>query len=515
MKTVSVNIVMTYPVRWTKYQVLRDYVQNFYDSIGFEDWRRSFRYTFDDSVLSMWVENVSFSYEWLMHIGASTKTAHSNEYAGFFGEGFKIASLCAIRDLDWEIQMNSDDWNIGVTEMEQFIDHTSVKMLAYNISTVEKTSVTKLTIKNISVQDYRLFQTILDSFYSPDNPIMGKSIWQGPEGAVFIRSNMPINEALPTTSDYGRRGAVFCGYQMIGTNPFSLVICLHKYRKEDRERKSLYTFEVITVFEEICHYIDSECAMIMLEKMRKYWNTYPQKRIDIYSWSRTVDLLIRKMSYSSEVKNAFVAKYENILCLKRLYSISERNRRWEARTWLGQQDKKYILVKDTFSLLGYPTLEEECETNGGFVMDDNADVIQEKCFAVLEDICEDVFRGFFITELLPERRIITNSRAAYHGMAITYKKRNPIINTKGIRIRYDIGKIYLKIDIFREEGFFDGLSTYVHEMCHMFGGDSSASFSQALTYAIELLLENQDTVFMGKRRWEEIFFNDLVYDNSI
>ena len=138
MKTVSVNIVMTYPVRWTKYQVLRDYVQNFYDSIGFEDWRRSFRYTFDDSVLSMWVENVSFSYEWLMHIGASTKTAHSNEYAGFFGEGFKIASLCAIRDLDWEIQMNSDDWNIGVTEMEQFIDHTSVKMLAYNISTVEK-----------------------------------------------------------------------------------------------------------------------------------------------------------------------------------------------------------------------------------------------------------------------------------------------------------------------------------------------------------------------------------------
>lgn len=506
MKTVSVNIVMTYPVHWTKYQVLRDFVQNFYDSIGFNDWYQSFRYKFDGSVLSMWVENTSFSYEWLMHIGASTKTGHSNDYAGFFGEGFKIASLCAIRDLDWKIQMHSDDWHIVVTEMEQFIDQTPVKMLAYNISTVEKANDTKLTIQNVSAADYRLFQTIIDSFYSPDNPIMGKSLWQGVEGAVFMRSNKQIDDALPITREYGRKGAVFCGYQMIGTNPFNLVICLHKYRKEDRERRSLYAFEVVDVFEEICQYISSECAMIMLEKMRKYWNTYPQKKIDIHSWSRTVDLLIRKVSYSSEVTDAFVSKYKNILCLKRLYSISERNRRWQARSWLEQQDKKHILVKDTFSMLGYPTLEEECEKNGGFVVDDNPDDLQEKCFAVLEDVCRDVFRGFFISDSLPERKIITNSRAAYHGMAITNKKRNPLINTKGIRIRYDIGKIFLKSDIFTEEGYFDGLSTYVHELCHMFGGDSSASFSQALTYSIELLIESQEKVLIGKRRWKELFW---------
>ena len=138
MKTVSVNIVMTYPVHWTRYQVLRDFVQNFYDSIGAGDWYRSFHYSFNDSVLSMWVENSSFSYEWLMHIGASTKTNNSNEYAGFFGEGFKIASLCAIRDFGWEVEMYSDDWRIEVTEIDQVIDHTHVKMLAYNISTVKR-----------------------------------------------------------------------------------------------------------------------------------------------------------------------------------------------------------------------------------------------------------------------------------------------------------------------------------------------------------------------------------------
>lgn len=505
MRSVSVNIVMTYPVHWTRYQVLRDFVQNFYDAIGSDDWHRCFQYSYNDSKLSMWVENVSFNYEWLMHIGASTKTGHSDEYAGFFGEGFKIASLCALRDYAWEIQMRSDDWNIEVAEMEQLIDRTPVKMLAYNISTVDKGNETKLILGNVSARDYRLFQTVLDSFFSSDNPIMGRKLWQGKEGAVYLRSKEPIDESLPQTRDFGRRGAVFCGYQMLGTNPFDVVICLHRYRKEDRERRSLYSFEVIDVFEEICRYIDSECAMTLLEKMRRYWNTYPRKRIDIHSWSQTIDMLIRKISFSPEVKNTFVSRHESLLCLKRIYSIGEKNTRWQAKAWLKQQEKRYILVKGTFALLGFPSLEEECEKNGGFIVDDNADVIQERCFIVLEDVCKDVFKGFFISDPLPERKIITNSYAAYHGMAVTFKKKIPILNVMGIKIKYDIGKIYLKSEIFRAEGYFDGLSTYIHEMCHMFGGDASAAFSQALTFAIEYLMENQDKVIYGKNKWEELF----------
>ena len=48
MKKLSVNIVMTYPVFWSKYQVLRDFIQNFYDAIGYEKWRQSFCYDYKD-----------------------------------------------------------------------------------------------------------------------------------------------------------------------------------------------------------------------------------------------------------------------------------------------------------------------------------------------------------------------------------------------------------------------------------------------------------------------------------
>ena len=505
MKSVSVNIVMTYPVHWTKYQVLRDFVQNFYDSVGHIDWRQRFCYEYNNSVIYMWIKNVSFNYEWLMHIGASTKTGHSKEYAGFFGEGFKIASLCSLRDYGWEIQMMSGDWHIDVTEIEQFIDQTPVKMLAYNISSVNKVEETRLVLKNISLSDYSLFKTVLDSFFGADNPIMGKQLWMGREGAVFLRSKIPINRNLPVTENFGRKGAVFCGYQMLGTNPFDLVVCLHNYKKDDRERRSIYSFDVIRVFENICSYIDPGCAMIMLEKMRRYWNSYPRKKIDIHSWSRTVDLLIWKVSNSSKIRTAFVTKYDNLLTLKRIQTISERNRRWQARAWLEQHDKKYILVKDSFSLMGYPQLEEECEKNAGFVEDDNVDRLQNCCFVVLEEVCRELFKGFFDIEVIPERKIIKNPRAAYRGMAVTYKKSQTNLNKKGITIKYAIEKIYLKSEIFRTEGYYDALSTYVHEMCHMFGGDASASFSQALTFATELLLENQEIVTEGKLQWDQIF----------
>ena len=505
MKSVSLNIVMTYPIHWSTYQVLRDFTQNFYDAVGYDTWRQRFMYAYKDQTLTMWVRDVSFNYEWLMHIGASTKTDSPNGYAGFFGEGFKMAALCAFRDLKWSIRMMSEDWCIDVTEMNHLIDETPVKMLAYNISTVKKANETKLILKNVSSFDYDLFLTVLDSFFSPDNPIMGKKIWQGAEGAVFLRSKAPIPSRLPTTGEFGRKGAVFCRYQMLGTNPFNLVICLHKYTKEDRERKALYTFDVIHVFQSICWYVSPEGAMVMLEEMRRYWNTYPQTRIDINSWSPVIDALIQKVSTSQNVKDAFVAKYSNLLCLKKLYLIGERNRRWQAKSWLEQQSRKYILVKDTFQLLGYPLLEEECERHGGFVVDDDANALQTQCFIVLEEVCTQILPGFFLFDSLPKRKIITNPRAAYRGMAVTYPRKRRMLNTKGLWIRYDIGKIYLKSEIFRPDGYYDGLSTYVHEMCHMFGGDGSASFSLALTMMIEVMMENQKRILSGKSQWDQIF----------
>lgn len=163
--------------------------------------------------------------------------------------------------------------------------------------------------------------------------------------------------------------------------------------------------------------------------------------------------------------------------------------------------------------LGYDTLENECERHGGFVVDDSvSEVIEVAGFQLLEDICKEIFDGYFVLKQWPEHKIIVNDRASYHGMATVYKRKQMILNNYGLYIRYDVKKIYLKKSIFKKDGYYDGLSTYVHELCHMFGGDSSVSFSLALTYAMELLMRNPVIVKYGYEKWCRIFEENEVLE---
>lgn len=505
-KIVPLNIVMTYPVHWNKYKVFRDFQQNFYDAVGYEKWKDCFKYDYHDKLLQMWTDGVVFSYEWLMHIGASTKTESSINSAGYYGEGFKIASLCAVRDFGWQVEMSSARWNLEVIRISQMIDDRNVDMMAYKIHNTEYIEKSVLKLFPIEPNEMALFEEVILSFYYYGNPLLGEKLWEGQEGAVYLCNKDAYAASLPYTDDFKRQGAVFCSYQLLGSNPFGLVVCHHRFKRDDRDRKALYSFNIVDVFESISRYISPDGAFRMLEKMRRYWNSVPKKRFDIHSWRNTIYNLIRKISSSTEIADKFRKKYPNLLCLSPVFSIRDRNRRGQARTWLALQEGKYLLVQSDFGRLGYPTLEEICEQNGGFVRNDKPDEKENQCFALLEEFVREVFPEFFpFDEGFPERRIIQNKRASYHGMATLFKKKKVSVNKQGITIRYDVSEIYLKRIIFREEKFYDALSTYIHEFCHCFGGDSSNSFSLGLTRAMEILLSRYKLVEQYKEKWEQLF----------
>ena len=343
---------------------------------------------------------------------------------------------------------------------------------------------------------------MLSAFYYPENPIIGEKIWEGREGALYTRSGAGYGAGLPYTNDFGRKGAVFCAYQLLGSNPFNLVVCLHHYKKEDRERNSLYSFEVIRVFQELAYHVDAYGAMRMLEAMRRYWNSNPRKRIDLDSWSPVIDRLIYKVSQSQDMTACFREKYPDLLPQAPLYTIRDKNRRGQAKAWLSIQSRKYLLVKGQFQKLGYKTLEEVCEECGGFVRNDQAEPRECKGFEILENITRELYSGFFGCDReFPVRRIICNESASYHGMAKVYRKSKPVMNNSGLSIRYEIGEIYLKRSVFSANGYFDALATYIHEMCHVFGGDSSNAFSQGLTVAMETLLANAPMIEKYGQQW--------------
>ena len=515
---IPVNIIKTYPVAWNRYKVFRDFIQNFYDSVPQAEWHKRFVYKYNAKkrTLVMSVSGVTFSYEWLLHIGASTKTNSSEQTAGYFGEGFKIASLCAIRDFSYNIVMQSGNWKLQVIFIESKIDQQKVYMLAYDVEKIHKRDKSVLVVENVFERDYQSFTTAMASFLYPENPMLGEKIWEGREGALYYRSKNPIDKGLPYVDEYGRVGAVFCSYQMLGTNPFDLVICYNKYKKDDRERNRLYRSDIVDIFERIASYIDAQGAFKMLEKMRRYWHSYQHKRIDLYSWSDTISILVRKIAGDEDYKKIFVEKYPNILCLKKIYSIDDANRRRTAREWYSEQkDLQCIFAKDTFRLFGYKTLEEVCEEHGGFAENDAArNSIEKQCFELLWQISETIFEGFFLFESKPLIMVIRNDTSIAQGVACLTNFSGKHVNHYNMRIRYKLQRVYLKYTILVKERFYQALATYVHELCHMFGGDSSSSFSRALTYAMSILLVNSEALDLFKQKWIAIFAQNERVTNT-
>ena len=73
MKLEKLNLVMSYPVNWSVFMVMRDYIQNFYDAVGWERFGTSFAYDYNRETKKLEMcANRDFSMDWLTYIGASS-----------------------------------------------------------------------------------------------------------------------------------------------------------------------------------------------------------------------------------------------------------------------------------------------------------------------------------------------------------------------------------------------------------------------------------------------------------
>jgi len=365
---IPLNLIFTYPVQWSRYKVMRDFIQNFFDAVGPEKWKDRFSYRRQGNSLLLIGHEVSFSYDWLIHIGASTKRNSDEEYyAGYFGEGFKIASLCALRDYKWHIEMKSKDWELEVVTTNINVDQKSLKSLAYRIwrnNTDERDSV--LTISPIDDEEMEIFECAMLSFFYKGNPLLGKEIWSAGPIAIYYSSDTQKPYAYPSTCQYSGSGIIFAGFQALGSFPYDLVFCIHNHRTRDRERNNFFRMDVIGIVKSISANIPPEAAYQVLVVLKDKWYDYPQKRYDYETWYSIVKNLARIIGNFPEHQEKWKKQYPNLLVARKIdkKDIPGRNKRSQAKIWLENQLIKYHLVQDGFLKLDYPELEDLCEVNG-------------------------------------------------------------------------------------------------------------------------------------------------------
>jgi hypothetical protein len=501
---ISINLIYDYPVHWSRFKTLRDFIQNFYDAVHWSEWDDRFSYTLTDRVLTLKAQDVGFSYDWLLHIGASTKREEIGNYAGHFGEGFKIAALCAVRDHHWTVKMCSRDWELEVVTTNLTVDQRSLKSLAYKIKQEQPTR--RETILQIApFNDQTLLDSVLLSFYYPSNPLLGQPIWTSTTGAVYTRSSVQKPWGYPSTSENNGSGIVFAGYQAVGSFEYPLVFCLHDHRQLDRERNTFYRMNVIDLIRNTVSRLSPEASMVVLQLLKSRWYDRPRKKYDFTSWYGIVGALVRNIAASAEQKALWQKTYPHLLVASQVKrsDLPQYNRRRQALDWLRQSQLPLRLVQEAFLALGYPTLEAMCEQCDGFSVTRDPDAFEQQRVAMLEQFTCLLVPDLIAVVPLPPCKLIKSEAAAWRGMTSCIPLSGQPSKFRGIPIRYRLPYVALKSSLLYSSNLGNALSTYLHEIAHMFGGDRSAAFSHALSELMEVILSNAYLVAEWSNQWEQ------------
>lgn len=477
---VNLNLVWDYPVRWSKYKVLRDLVQNFYDAVGPAEWHRRFRVRVEGDTLHLRADETGFSYEWLLHIGASTKRERPGEFAGHFGEGFKIAALCAARDFHWNIELASRGWDLRVVHGEARIEGKSIRTLAYRVwEGLPERAHTELCLWPFEASDEVVLEAALASFFYDENPLFGEKLWADATAAVYLRSEVSRPPDVPTTYEHEGSGVVFVGRQALGSVRHPVVLALHEFRQTDRERNALYGSQVLDVWRSVAHRMDADAAMTLLLLVRREWYARPRKKYDSASYHGVVSVLVERIGRDPSVAARFRKAHPHLLVAARVRAgdIAARNRRTQALAWLRSLPTRHRLVQDGFSRLGYPTIEAACEAADGFTVVREPTDAERIAVELLREVTTRCFAALFDVEHLPPTRILRDGAGVWMGMAICIPTRS---EQPGSR-RFDLPFVALKRYLLAPGRGSEALSTYLHELGHMYGPDASARFSHLLT----------------------------------
>ena len=494
----SLNILMSYPVNWSAYKVFRDYIQNFFDAVEPENFSKKFRYDYNEETKTLTLtEDEVFDKEWLFYVGTSTKRNRRRKYAGKFGEGFKIASLVAYRDMKYEIQAESKDWVLKVTESKKLIESKEVSCLAYDIGERKYVENSVLVLKGVSKEGYDTFLRAIKDFYYIGNPRIGREFFHNGEMALY--------ETALEQDSKKPHGYIYVGYQMRKYLELPLVVCHHSFTiiRDDRDRDYLYTYEAQECITDVINILNAEQSYAVLVHLEGFWNGRAARHEDI-SPGIIIRNLIKNIQGNSGVVNLFNEKFSR----KYVADIAVKALPWRRRTalaWFRLSDyyvKRKVILND-FTALGIFDIEKMCEEENGFEILGTPNTDEIKYIKILMEASAEFFSDIYQFDKLPECKIILNDEATVEGTAHLVKTDKVKTNNYGLKTRSEIQFINIKKSILNSDDFGRALSVTLHELLHQYGGDSSIQFHKALLLMNRRMLEVATDLVPYHKRWKE------------
>lgn len=523
---IPLGIAMEYRVRWNMHRILRDFVQNFYDSIGMENFADEFQYEWEiveekQLHIKMKTFGHSFSYDWLSFIGGSTKTGKDG-YAGEYGEGFKIALLCLVK-LGGTAVMSSNSWELRPCEYTEKIDGREIPMLGYRVKERKDDGFTALELYGIPASDENIRyakEALLDFFY-PENVLLAEKIEMADGYEMYARSTVKI----PCAENVDIQGVLYYKYIARGRLPFPIVIHLtekQRYMSNDRSRDVLTDATVVGAVYKMAERLSPEASFWMLIRMQEKWQDLPaferDRPADLRTWYYVVCQLVRNIITDPKLIKRFEQEclIEKYAYIERPGGDNGRNRLLrEAREWFEQEYRgknRRILINPIFRFLGVPSiLQEYLEQQG--TMYRELDEEETERAELLRACAKEVFSAFD-SELLIPRILIRTGKEKKRGRAYLQYGLLPYAELKVMRtfssnkkkrhIKYQICEVIMdEEDLSAGADFQQVLLKYLGACVHAYGTERSKNPNAVLTYVGALLYRFRDRVEEYGKRWKE------------
>lgn len=506
------GILETYGIKWDVEKTFRDIWQNFFDRTISHDGVEKPAKTLDDvnvtitpiqsddkMLYNIRVEandSLPYDYRKLLHIGGTSKQNNS-ETVGGFGEGAKVSALVMMRDFgisdihygssNWDTSFYLDDIPAGVYDKPAKGLYAKLKRTEQAESKAGNANYVEFTTGSLKIA--KSFESTRDLFYHSKNPdfqsptfsgkrfgfkfLGGKKDFITPQGHFYdggqrrhcdkaekwdTVAGLNLWSTNPSFSDDRDRGAVsmddiikkIIKPSLRGINPDGSEIPDDE-KISDAELLDAF-FKMNEIFESLnISYFDAACSVLhaMVEEM-----AYRKIRID---WAE-VNQRYNKRYLALDL---FTPEYITVNLRESGYSLCH-----SFMSELGMKTATECFLEMQVHIKSEPTPEQEQKIDLLYqAIDEINSTIETHNRSVDSEDQDNMYKPF------GKKDIWLYSR----------DREKSIINGQ-----YNQDFVWLCEEVLNKP-FPKVLATYVHELDHQYGSDTSAEFSYALTASVESL----------------------------
>ena len=482
VRTETSSVTTAWGVNWSETLIARDLVQNFYDAN---------RAAVSSIQITVEGRNVTISapaahnLERLFYLGSEK----GPDDIGHYGEGFKVAVTCLLRDHHVTPVALSGSQALCLRIAEEPVAGTKLYPLIYDFfETANECAGTRLILPDCSPRLIQALQAGLTHFFYPANPLLGKKLWAEPSGQFMIYASA------------GTDGHVFYRNLLRGDIArLPLVLVIHKeYKiiedkiKNDRDRnafgdKLMDTFYKTFIRQGIKW--ERSAMRVIVEAGRECWEQgHP-----------LLNTLANTASY--HVSTFFSADQARAIFLDKYYARSHSNQLAEQLRY--QEVEAHWQKEGRVGLPGYFTYFGVPSAAGHIKeLDEKARVEASKANSRPPTRAEQ--SGIqVLSSVLGQLAAPLLTVFSKHHTRYTVARTDVVLGELKKGRGYRSQEVFLAEQVFVAD-FAEALAIFLHEHAHIFGHDGDRGFTDALTELIETVVRLRHELDGDEAQWEAV-----------